>query len=303
MIEPSELYYAVGQGALAVECRVNDPFILEMLSQLCDLKTQCRILAERSFLKTLGGGCSAPVAVRTDFKKNEKSQTRLDIRGGVWSLNGDTEIIKDAAEILDFDDDDLDEEERPRKKIKLDESASNVKVVEETCPGKSGICEKGKVDSTHLVDMHGKMFAKCPYSGKTFEVTEEEKKKLLEGNKLDISAKLPIGQDFMGDCPMLNTNEIVKFQETQTKSETDECPFVMIDYETENDAAKCEGVSIIDEKDCDVKLYCGLFARDDKIKALFEKSESLGICLANKLIAEGALDVMTKAQNEIHSKA
>lgn len=48
------MLYAVGQGALAVECRSNDTFILSMLSSLCHLKTQCKILTERSFLKTLG---------------------------------------------------------------------------------------------------------------------------------------------------------------------------------------------------------------------------------------------------------
>lgn len=54
-IEPSEMLYAVGQGALAVECRASDKYILEMLQTLVCHRTQCRILAERSFLKTLGG--------------------------------------------------------------------------------------------------------------------------------------------------------------------------------------------------------------------------------------------------------
>lgn len=48
------MLYAVGQGALAVECRSNDTYILNMLASLCHLKTQCKILTERSFLKTLG---------------------------------------------------------------------------------------------------------------------------------------------------------------------------------------------------------------------------------------------------------
>lgn len=47
VIEPEEILYAVGQGALAVECRANDTFVLNLLSKLCDLKTQCRILVER----------------------------------------------------------------------------------------------------------------------------------------------------------------------------------------------------------------------------------------------------------------
>lgn len=71
LLEPTELLYAVGQGALAVECRSNDEKILDMLGRLCHLNTQCRILAERSFLKTLGGGCSAPVAVCTTIEDSE----------------------------------------------------------------------------------------------------------------------------------------------------------------------------------------------------------------------------------------
>ena len=47
VLNPSDLLYAVGQGALAVECRSNDEYILNMLSSLCHLKSQCIILAER----------------------------------------------------------------------------------------------------------------------------------------------------------------------------------------------------------------------------------------------------------------
>jgi len=49
-------------------------------------------VCERSFLKTLGGGCSAPVAVSSSLKKNE-----LTITGAVWSLDGQT-LITDTLE-------------------------------------------------------------------------------------------------------------------------------------------------------------------------------------------------------------
>lgn len=72
-----------------------------MLGKLSCLQTQCRILAERSFLKTLGGGCSAPVAVHTVLSKNETfgdslsqvSNYELNIDGAVWSLDGQTEVL------------------------------------------------------------------------------------------------------------------------------------------------------------------------------------------------------------------
>uniref|UniRef100_A0A182MF69 hydroxymethylbilane synthase n=1 Tax=Anopheles culicifacies TaxID=139723 RepID=A0A182MF69_9DIPT len=129
IIEPNEILYAVGQGALAVECRSNDDYILGMLGKLCHLETQCRILTERSFLKTLGGGCSAPVAVRTDLKRRWRgggtdgakqesgrkraSQDGLDeddetfqlvVEGAVWSLDGKTEIRTNGECTLDLAD-------------------------------------------------------------------------------------------------------------------------------------------------------------------------------------------------------
>ena len=57
--------YAVGQGALAVECREDDFSTLSLLSILHHESTVYRVVAERALLKVLEGGCSAPVAVST----------------------------------------------------------------------------------------------------------------------------------------------------------------------------------------------------------------------------------------------
>lgn len=87
----AEMMYAVGQGALAVECRSDNTEILTMLAPFNHSETYCRVLAERSFLKTLGGGCSAPVGVSTRLKPIE-SNYKLTITGGVWSLDGVTKV-------------------------------------------------------------------------------------------------------------------------------------------------------------------------------------------------------------------
>ncbi|CAF4944747.1 unnamed protein product [Pieris macdunnoughi] len=87
----SDMMYAVGQGALAIECRSDSEEILKMLAPFNHPETYCRILAERSFLKTLGGGCSAPVGVSTKLKKLDTNY-QLTITGGVWSLDGATKI-------------------------------------------------------------------------------------------------------------------------------------------------------------------------------------------------------------------
>lgn len=51
---------APGQGALAIQCRADDP-LLALLQQLDEPATRAAVTAERTFLATLGGGCSAPV--------------------------------------------------------------------------------------------------------------------------------------------------------------------------------------------------------------------------------------------------
>ncbi|KAL0810439.1 hypothetical protein ABMA28_010578 [Loxostege sticticalis] len=87
----SEMMYAVGQGALAVECSQDNEQVLAMLAPFNHPETYCRVLAERSFLKTLGGGCSAPVGVSTRLKPID-AQFKLSISGAVWSLDGTTRI-------------------------------------------------------------------------------------------------------------------------------------------------------------------------------------------------------------------
>jgi hydroxymethylbilane synthase len=52
---------APGQGAIAVQCRVDDSATLEKLATLNDIPTQQAVIAERAFLAGLGGGCSIPV--------------------------------------------------------------------------------------------------------------------------------------------------------------------------------------------------------------------------------------------------
>lgn len=49
---------APGQGALAVQCRADDPTTLELLAALEHEATRRAVVAERAFLSGLGGGCA-----------------------------------------------------------------------------------------------------------------------------------------------------------------------------------------------------------------------------------------------------
>jgi hydroxymethylbilane synthase len=51
IIEPDRVFYAIGQGALGIECRHNDIDSIRMLSVLNHESTVIRCIAERAFLK------------------------------------------------------------------------------------------------------------------------------------------------------------------------------------------------------------------------------------------------------------
>lgn len=81
--------HAVGQGALGVECRSNDAVVVRMLNEINDETTVLRCIAERTFLASLNGGCSAPIGVNTVCEAN-----RLRIEGKVLSLDGSQQIYE-----------------------------------------------------------------------------------------------------------------------------------------------------------------------------------------------------------------
>ncbi len=74
---------AVGQGALAIECRKTDHEILQLLSKINHQKTEIETRAERSFLRALEGGCQVPIACFAQIEKDS-----LSIEGKILSLDG-----------------------------------------------------------------------------------------------------------------------------------------------------------------------------------------------------------------------
>src|SRR5699024_1963046 len=52
---------AVGQGALAIECREDDTELLNELAKLTDEKTWIELQAERTFLNEMDGSCQVPI--------------------------------------------------------------------------------------------------------------------------------------------------------------------------------------------------------------------------------------------------
>ncbi|MCS7260778.1 MAG: hydroxymethylbilane synthase [Anaerolineae bacterium] len=81
-----EMLPAPAQGALAVQCRADDPAILDLLYPIHHFPTWAAVTAERAFLSGLGGGCAAPVAAYAT--PHATDATVLWLRGMVASLDG-----------------------------------------------------------------------------------------------------------------------------------------------------------------------------------------------------------------------
>lgn len=76
---------APAQGAMVVVAMANDDFILDAVSQLNDVETEICTYIERQFLKTLEGGCTAPIGALAKYCELEDTFT---FKGALLSIDG-----------------------------------------------------------------------------------------------------------------------------------------------------------------------------------------------------------------------
>lgn len=74
---------AVGQGAVGIECRLDDHETIDLLAALNDEDTACRVRAERAMNTRLEGGCQVPIGSYAVLEGDE-----LWLRGLVGSPDG-----------------------------------------------------------------------------------------------------------------------------------------------------------------------------------------------------------------------
>jgi len=79
-LSPVDWLPAPAQGALSIECRSDQPVLLEYLSVLDDPDTRCCVEAERAMNRALGGSCHVPVGAYAQLYGG-----RLRLDGGVGS--------------------------------------------------------------------------------------------------------------------------------------------------------------------------------------------------------------------------
>ncbi|KAL0576376.1 porphobilinogen deaminase [Marasmius crinis-equi] len=98
-IKPPTLFYAVSQGALAIEIRDDDTEAREFCRKITHNDTEWRCLAERACLRVLEGGCSVPVGVASSLK-HDKGTTTLEITGCVTALDGSKHVEHTMVESI-----------------------------------------------------------------------------------------------------------------------------------------------------------------------------------------------------------
>jgi hydroxymethylbilane synthase len=86
-IAPEVMLPANGQGAVGIECRIDDVTIKALLAPLGCEETRLRVLAERAMNRALEGGCQVPIGSYAVLKNQE-----IYLRGLVGSVDG-SEIL------------------------------------------------------------------------------------------------------------------------------------------------------------------------------------------------------------------
>jgi hydroxymethylbilane synthase len=90
VIEPDVLLPAVGQGAIAVQIRAEDPRVRDLVAGLDHGPTRLATAAERALLARLEGGCQVPVGALGDL-----AGRRLTLRGLVADMDGGA-VVRDC---------------------------------------------------------------------------------------------------------------------------------------------------------------------------------------------------------------
>lgn len=82
-LDPAESLPANGQGAIGIECRLNDHALLALLAPLDHFPTRQCVLAERAMNLALQGGCQVPIGAYAEQRGDQ-----LWLRGLVGDPNG-----------------------------------------------------------------------------------------------------------------------------------------------------------------------------------------------------------------------
>ena len=91
----------VAQGALAIECRVDDTHVRALLTEINDYATEMEVRTERAFLRRLEGGCQVPIAAHASLSNNEiRLRGLIGLPDGIQIVRGERSDVVAHAEAL-----------------------------------------------------------------------------------------------------------------------------------------------------------------------------------------------------------
>lgn len=91
---------APAQGAMVVLAMENDAFTIDAVSQLNDIETEICTYIERQFLRTLEGGCTAPIGALAKYIEEEDT---IEFKGVLLSIDGKQKLeIEKKVDISDW---------------------------------------------------------------------------------------------------------------------------------------------------------------------------------------------------------
>jgi hydroxymethylbilane synthase len=97
VLDPLQMLPAPGQGALAVECRSDDEFLVDQVRlALDDDRTRSAVTAERTVLNVLEAGCSAPVGALAEVAEGDDGD-ELWVRAVALSYDGVVAVRRSAT--------------------------------------------------------------------------------------------------------------------------------------------------------------------------------------------------------------
>ncbi|AEV32526.1 porphobilinogen deaminase [Owenweeksia hongkongensis DSM 17368] len=79
---------APAQGTIGVGCRNEDQEIVDVLKTINHRETEIRATVERQFLRTVEGGCSAPVGAFSTIEGD-----KIHLTAGVFELDGSNKVV------------------------------------------------------------------------------------------------------------------------------------------------------------------------------------------------------------------
>ena len=92
-----EIIPSVGQGVVALQCRKNDSSIIKLLEKVNHEPTNICVIAERQFLKVLGGDCETAVGAIANLEKEN-----INLEAELFSIDGKQRFYHRASKNINL---------------------------------------------------------------------------------------------------------------------------------------------------------------------------------------------------------